>query len=85
MNDDRPWDGPEPSGRPDLSFPPIPTGIAVFLAVSAPIVFGGIAVGVRRSGDPLVSLMIIGVLVGVAAGVLTFLALARARDRRDHR
>lgn len=85
MSEDRPWDGPDPPGRPDLSFPPIPTAVAVFFAVAAPIVFGGIAVGVRRDGDPRVPLMVIGVLVGIGAGIVTFLALARARDRRDRR
>ncbi len=84
MSEDRPWDGPEPSGRPDLSFPPIPTAIAIFLAVAAPIVFGGISLGVIRDGSPRVSIMVIGVLVGIVAGIITFLALARARDRRQH-
>lgn len=84
MSEDRPWDGPDPPGRPDLSFSPIPTAIAIFFAVAAPIVFGGISLGIRRDGDPRVSIMVIGVLVGIGAGILTFLALARARDRRQH-
>ncbi len=83
MSEDRPWDGPDPPGRPDLTFPPIPTAIAIFFAVGAPIVFGGISLGVIRDGAPRVSIMVIGLLVGIAAGIITFLALARARDRRE--
>lgn len=83
MNEDRPWDGEEPPGRPDLSFPPVPTAIAAFCAVAAPIVFGGIAAGVRRAGDPLASVMVVGVLLGIVAGAVTFFVLARARDRRS--
>ncbi len=84
MSEDRPWDGPDPPGRPDLTFPPIPTTPAIFFAVAAPIVFGGISLGVIRDGAPRVSIMVIGLLVGIAAGIITFLALARARDRRQH-
>jgi hypothetical protein len=80
VNEDRPWLGDEPTGRPDLRFPPGPTGIGVFFAVAAPIVFAGIAIGVRRDGSPIVALMVIGVVAGLVAGAAATLLLGRRGD-----
>lgn len=77
MNEDRPWLGEEPSARADLSFPAGPTAFGVFFAVAAPIVFLGIALGVRRDGSPMTLVVLAGVLVGILAAALTYAALAR--------
>jgi hypothetical protein len=79
VNEDRPWLGEEPTGAPQPDFSPGPTGIAVFFAVAAPIVFAGIAIGVRRDGEPSALVIVIGVVVGLVAGALTTLALSRRR------
>jgi hypothetical protein len=65
VTEDRPWLGEEPTGRPDTNFSPGPTGFAVFLGVAAPIVF----VGVARAGGTNVLIVVIGLVVGVIAGV----------------
>jgi hypothetical protein len=81
VSEDRPWLGDEPTGQPDPSFRPGPTGLGVFFAVAAPIVFAGIAIGVRRDGSPIVGLMVAGVAVGLLAGALVALVLSRGRER----
>jgi hypothetical protein len=72
MDDDRPWQGAEPSARADLTFRPVPTAIGVFFAVAGPICFVGIA---RAAGtDALV--VAIGLVAGVVVAVVAGLALA---------
>ena len=66
MNEDRPWLGEEPTGRPDPTFRPWPTGFGVFLAVAAPIVFYGIS----RAGGTDVTVVAIGVVAGIVVGAL---------------
>lgn len=65
-SEDRPWLGEEPTGRPDPTFRPWPTGFGVFLAVAAPIVFAGLA----RSGGTSVPLVVLGIVAGAATGLL---------------
>jgi NO-binding membrane sensor protein with MHYT domain len=77
MDDDRPWLGEEPSACADLTFPPLATAIAVFLAVASPICFLGIA---RAEGTNVV-VVAVGILVGTVIAVAAFLALA-VRDGR---
>jgi hypothetical protein len=77
MDDDRPWLGEEPSARADLTFPPVGTAIAVFLAVAAPVCFLGIA---REGGTNLV-IVALGIVVGTIAAVAAGLGLA-VRDGR---
>jgi hypothetical protein len=75
VNEDRPWLGEEPTGRPDNSFPPGPTGFGVFLAVAGPIVFIGIA---YPDGT---NLLIIG--AGLVVGLIAGLGAASWLESRD--
>lgn len=77
MDDDRPWLGEEPSARADLTFPPLATAIAVFLAVASPICFLGIA---RAEGTNVI-IVALGIVVGTVVAVAAGLALA-VRDGR---
>jgi hypothetical protein len=77
MDEDRPWLGEEPTARADLTFPPVGTAIAVFLAVAAPICFLGIA----RAGGTNVVIVAGGIVVGTVVAVAAGLALA-FRDGR---
>lgn len=70
MDEDRPWLGEEPSARPDLSFPPILTAVALFLAVAGPICF----VGIARDGGTNMVIVVVGLLVGFAVAVLAYVA-----------
>lgn len=80
MNEDRPWLGEEPTGRIDPTFRPAPTGLAIFFAVAAPIVFAALI----QSGGTNWTLFVIGLAVGVVAGVIAFL-LMDARGGRGPR
>jgi hypothetical protein len=77
VTEDRPWLGEEPTGRPDPSFRPGPTGFAVFLAVAAPIVF----IGVARAEGTNVAI----VALGLAAGLIAGFAVAAWVDARGGR
>lgn len=72
MSEDRPWEGDEPSARPDTTFSPVPAAIGVFTAVAGPIVFAAVA---RDTGTN-VLLLAIGLGAGVLAGVIAGLWLA---------
>src|SRR3954463_12633511 len=77
MDDDRPWQGEEASARADLTFPPVGTAIAVFLAVAAPICFLGIA----REGGTNAVVVALGIVVGTVVAVAARLAPAPAPRR----
>lgn len=66
-----------PSAPPDLRFDPLATGIAVFTAVAVPIV----VVGYTRSAGPDDVIIVLGVLIGLVAGILAGVWLKR-RDGR---
>lgn len=71
MTEDRPWLGEEPTGRIDPTFRPGPTGFGIFFAVAAPIVFAALI----HSGGTDWPLFVIGIAVGVIAGVLAFFVM----------
>jgi hypothetical protein len=77
VNGDRPGPAGEPTGRPDLTFNPLATGIGVFTAVATPVA----AFGLSLSGH--LHTLIPG--VGVVAGLLSGLAAGLWLDRRDGR
>lgn len=80
MNEDRPWLGDEPTGRVDPTFRPIPTGIGVFSAVAAPIVFAAVI----HSGGTSWPLFVIGIGIGLIAGFIAYFVMD-ARDGRGPR
>jgi hypothetical protein len=67
----------EPTGRADLTFDPVATGIGVFTGVAAPVVVVGLAVT-----GPMHALL---PGLGVALGLLSGLAAGLWLDRRDGR
>ena len=77
MDEDRPWEGEEPSARPDLSFPPGPTAVAVFLAVAGPICF----VGIAHRGGTNAAVVALGIVVGTVVAVAVGLALSARGGR----
>ncbi|MGZ4174068.1 MAG: hypothetical protein ACXVQR_06280 [Solirubrobacteraceae bacterium] len=82
MSDEDRWKGTEPPERgpsapPNLRFDPFATGLGVFFAVAVPIV----VVGYTRSSGPDNTIIVIGVAVGLLAGVIAAVWLA-ARDGR---
>jgi hypothetical protein len=77
LDEDRPWLGEEPSGRPDPTFHPGTTGIGVFFAVAGPIVFAGVA---RAEGTNWLI-----VVIGLAAGVLVGALVASWLESRGGR
>jgi tetrahydromethanopterin S-methyltransferase subunit E len=83
VNEDRPWEGEEPSARPDTTFSPLPAAIGVFTAVAGPVAFAAVA----RDEGTNVLLLAIGLVAGVLAGVFAGLWLAsrggRVSDRRQ--
>lgn len=81
MSEDRPWEGEEPSARPDTTFSPVPAGIGVFTAVAAPIAFAAVA----RDEGTNVLLLAIGLAAGVLAGVIVALWLASRSGRVSDR
>ncbi|HEY2635942.1 MAG TPA: hypothetical protein VGI54_01025 [Solirubrobacteraceae bacterium] len=70
MDDDRPWLGEEPSARPDLTFPPVLTALALFLAVAGPICFVGIA---HEDGADIV-VVVVGLFLGFVVALLAYVA-----------
>jgi len=81
MNEDRPWEGEEPSARADTTFSPVPAGIGVFTAVAGPIAFAAVA---RDTGTDVV-LLIIGLAIGILAGGIAGLWLASRGGRVSDR
>jgi hypothetical protein len=83
MDEDRPWEGEEPSARPDPTFRPVPAAIGVFTAVAAPIVFYAVA----RAGGTDVTVLVVGLGVALVAAVAAGLFVAarggRVTDRRQ--
>ena len=77
MNEERRGRAGEPTGRADLTFNPLATGIGVFTAVAAPVA----AVGLSLSGH--LHMLVAG--AGVVLGLLTGLAAGLWLDRRDGR
>jgi hypothetical protein len=77
VNEDRRGRASEPTGRPDLTFNPLATGIGVFTAVAAPVA----AVGLSLSGQ--LHMLITG--AAVVLGLLTGLASGLWVQRRDGR
>ena len=77
MTGDRRGRATEPTGRPDLTFDPLATGIGVFTAVAAPVA----AVGLSLSGH--LHMLIAG--AGVVLGLLMGLAAGLWLDRRGGR
>jgi hypothetical protein len=75
VNGDRPGPASEPTGRPDLTFNPVATGIGVFTAVATPVA----AVGLSMTGDLQTLIPGLGVVVGLLSGLAAGLWL----DRRD--
>ena len=74
--------GPEPPPRgpstpPDLRFDPLATGIGVFAAVAIPIV----VVGYTRSAGPNDTIILIGVAVGLLAGIIAGIWVAHRNGR----
>jgi hypothetical protein len=69
VDDDRPWLGEEPSARPDLTFRPVPTGIAVFTAVATPIAVWGLTWSGGPNGVVIAFAVLAGVVAGIAAGL----------------
>jgi hypothetical protein len=67
----------EPTGRPDLTFNPLATGIGVFTAVAAPVA----AVGLSLSGRMHTLVACGGVVLGLLSGLVAGLWL----DHRDGR
>ena len=69
MTEDRPRRASEPTGRPDLTFNPVATGIGVFTAVTAPLA----AVGLSLSGElhkvVTGAAVVLGLLSGLVAGL----------------
>ena len=83
LTDDDSSGGPEPppphgpSTPPDLRFNPLATGIGVFAGVAIPIV----VVGYTRSAGPNNTIILIGVAVGLLAGIIAGIWVAH-RDGR---
>lgn len=77
MDEDRPWLGEEPSARPDLTFPPGPTAVAVFLAVAAPIVM----VGIARDAGTNVVVVALGIVIATVVAVGAYLVLTARGGR----
>jgi hypothetical protein len=83
LTDDDSSGGPEPppphgpSTPPDLRFNPLATGIGVFAGVAIPIV----VVGYTRSSGPNNTIILIGVAVGLLAGIIAGIWVAH-RDGR---
>jgi hypothetical protein len=82
------WKGTEPPERgpsapPNLKFDPFTTGLGVFFAVAIPIV----VVGYTRSSGPNDVIIVIGVAIGLLAGVIAAMWLAARGGRvwRDPR
>jgi hypothetical protein len=73
--EDRPGRSGEPTGRPDLTFDPLATGIGVFTAVATPVA----AVGLSLSGHLHALVIGGGVVLGLMSGLVAGLWL----DRRD--
>ena len=71
MNEDRPWLGEEPTGRIDPTFRPIPTGIGIFFAVAAPIVFAALI----QSGGTSWPLFAAGIGIGLIAGLCAYFVM----------
>src|SRR3954464_13602311 len=86
MDEDRPWLGEEPTARADLTFPPVGTAIAVFLAVAAPLDLLGIA---RAGGTNVVivavGIVVVSVAVGMTVGTVVAVAAGLALAFRDGR
>lgn len=77
MNGDRRRRASEPTGRPDLTFNPLATGIGVFTAIATPVA----AVGLSLSGRLHTLLTGAGIVVGLLSG----LAVGLWVDRRGGR
>ena len=82
MSDEDRWTGTEPPERgpsapPNLKFDPFATGLGVFFAVAVPIV----VVGYTRSSGPDDTIIVIGVAVGLLAGVIAAVWLAARGGR----
>lgn len=77
FDEDRPWLGEEPSGRPDTSFPPFATGVAVFTAIFVV----SVVIAVTRPSGPDGRIAVLGLVLGLAVGIGFGLVLARERDR----
>ena len=82
MTDDDSSRGPEPPPRgpstpPELRFDPLATGIGVFAAVAIPIV----VVGYTRSAGPNDTIILIGVAVGLLAGIIAGIWVAQCNGR----
>lgn len=71
MTEDRPWLGDEPTGRIDPTFRPVPTGLGVFFAVAAPIVFAAVI----QSGGTSWPLFAGGIGIGLIVGVFTYFVM----------
>jgi NO-binding membrane sensor protein with MHYT domain len=63
----------DPTGRPDLTFNPLATGIGVFTAVAAPVA----AVGLSLSGRMYTLLPGAGIVLGLVSGLAAGLWLGR--------
>lgn len=77
MDEDRPWLGEEPSARPDLTFPPGLTAIAVFLAVAAPIV----TIGIAHDDGTNKLVVALGIVVATVVAVVVFVGLTARGGR----
>jgi hypothetical protein len=77
VSDDRPRRAEQPTGRPDLRFNPLATGVGVFTAVAAPVAAVGLSLSGRLHTVIAVGGVVLGLLVGLAAGIWV--------DRRDGR
>lgn len=75
MNGDRRVRASEPTGRPDLTFNPLATGIGVFTGVAAPVA----AVGLSLTGQMQTLVAAAGVVLGLLSGLAAGLWL----DRHD--
>jgi hypothetical protein len=83
MDEDRPWQGEEPSARADPTFRPVPAAIGVFTAVAAPVIFSAVA---RPAGTNVLLVVIglgAGLIAGVAAGLWVAVRGGRVTDRRQ--
>lgn len=81
MNEDRPWEGEEPSARADPTFSPVPAALGVFLAVAGPVVFVAVS---RPEGTNRILLgigLIAGLLVAVGVGMWLARRGGRVQDR----
>jgi hypothetical protein len=81
VSEDRPWEGEEPSARPDTTFSPVPAAIGVFTAVAGPVAFAAVA----RDEGTNVLLLVIGLAAGILAGVIAGLWLATHGGRVSDR